>query len=66
MFDDNLKIYTEQLIAKIGSNHNELFVPVKVEKYAKPGNCFLNVEQKVKNGGGTIICGWLVKKIVRE
>ncbi len=60
MFDDSLKIYTEQLIEKIGSNHQELIVSVKVEEYAKPGNCFLNVQQKVKNDGGTIVYGWSV------
>lgn len=60
MFDDSLKIFKEQLIEKIGSNHRELFLPIKEEKYAKPGNCFLNVQQKVKNDGGSIIYGWSV------
>jgi hypothetical protein len=60
MFDYSLKIFKEQLIEKIGSNHRELFLPIKEEKYAKPGNCFLNVQQKVKNDGGSIIYGWSV------
>ncbi len=35
-------------------------IPVKVEKYAKKGNCYINVAEKVKKDGGKLQYGWVI------
>lgn len=52
--------YINELIAKIGSDSKEVMVPVRVEFYAKPAECFPNVDEKVKRDGGSIVYGWSV------
>ena len=54
------KKYIDELIAKIGSDSKEIILPVKVEPYAKPANCFPNVAEKIKRDGGSIVYGWSV------
>lgn len=52
--------YINELIAKIGSDSKEVLVPVIVESYAEPANCFPNVAEKVKRDKGSIMYGWSV------
>lgn len=52
--------YINELIAKIDSDSKEVMVPVSVEPYAKPAECFPNVDEKVKRDGGSIVYGWSI------
>lgn len=35
-------------------------VPIRIEDYSKPLNCFLNVEEKLKKDGGSVHYGWAI------
>ncbi|MEY3498429.1 MAG: hypothetical protein RL308_98 [Bacteroidota bacterium] len=48
----------DRLLKKINSQNNPILVPVKVEEYSKPDNCFFNVKEKVSKDKGEIIYGW--------
>lgn len=52
--------YVNEIIRKIGSNSKEIIVPVKAEPYAKPANCFYNVDEKIKYDGGFAVYGWSI------
>lgn len=59
MFTKNQE-YIKNLILKINSEHKEIIVPVIVEEYAKPANCFPNVDEKIKRDGGSVVYGWSI------
>lgn len=52
--------FIEEILTKIGSEYEPEQVPVIVESYAKPHNCYLNVEEKIKRDGGKVHYGWTI------
>ncbi len=50
----------EKLLARINSANNPIIVPVNIEKYSTPNNCFYNVMKKVALDGGHIVYGWKI------
>ncbi|GAA4307638.1 hypothetical protein [Nibribacter koreensis] len=54
--------FIDILLDKIGSEYEPEQVPIFVEPYSKPNNCFLNVEEKVKRDGGNVHYGWTIHK----
>lgn len=53
-------IIIQKLFDKINSEFEEEIIPVIPEKYAKNRHCLYNVEQKIKNDGGTVCFGWSI------
>lgn len=48
----------QELILKLQVNSEPKFVPVYLEEYSEPLNCYINVERKMKEAGGKIHYGW--------
>lgn len=49
-----------RLLEKIDNKNQPQYVPLAVEKYSKPDNCFFNVMEKVSKDNGEIIYGWKI------
>jgi hypothetical protein len=52
--------FVEKVLDKINAEFDPEFVPVIPESYAKPENCFGNVDEKVKRDGGKVHYGWAI------
>ena len=52
--------FVEILLAKINCEYEPEEVPVIIEAYAKLGNCYMNVEEKVNRDGGKVHYGWKI------
>lgn len=57
---NNAKV--QELLKKINSRYGPLYVPIKVEAFADPNECFPNVEKKISKDGGEIVYGWQIWK----
>lgn len=55
-------VFVEKVLDKISSDFIPEIVPVISEDYAKPQNCFINVEEKVRRDGGKVHYGWAIYK----
>jgi hypothetical protein len=53
-------IIIQKLFDKINSEFEEEIIPVIPEEYAKNRYCLYNVEQKIKNDGGSVCFGWSI------
>lgn len=52
--------HVETLLDRLDAQFDPEQVPVKIEPYSKAGNCYINVEEKVKRDGGAVHYGWRV------
>ncbi|RXG31425.1 hypothetical protein [Leeuwenhoekiella palythoae] len=52
--------FVEKLLEKIDSEFESEQVPVKIEKYSEPLNCFGNVDKKIELDGGKVHYGWVI------
>jgi len=50
--------HIERLLHKINSDFETEYIPVKPEEYSELGQCYYNVEEKVRRDGGSIHYGW--------
>ncbi|TVT36745.1 hypothetical protein FNT36_24850 [Hymenobacter setariae] len=55
-------VYLEKLLTKVGSEFEPESVPVHPEDYARPLNCYPNVDEKVRRDGGRPHYGWSIHK----
>jgi hypothetical protein len=52
--------FVERLLDFMNAEFDPEIVPVVVESYATPANCFPNVQEKIKRDGGKIHYGWAI------
>lgn len=51
-----------ELLKKLEVKYNPVMVPLQIEEYSKPSNCFNNVKIKKEKDGGDIVYGWAILK----
>lgn len=54
--------HVSALLDKMKVDFEPEIVPVKIEAYAKPRNCYINVDEKVLRDGGSVHYGWIIWK----
>jgi len=59
---NEIDVFVEQILDRINAEFDPEVIPVRIEEFSKPGNCFCNVEEKIKRSGGKIHLGWVVLK----
>lgn len=52
--------FVKKLLSRIPSEYAPESVPVCLEEYARPLNCYFNVEEKVGRDGGQVHYGWSI------
>ena len=57
MYDNH---FINEILLKIGTQNDILKVPVIIDSKAKEDDCFINVSEKIKRDGGSIIYGWTI------
>lgn len=50
--------HIETLIKRVGSKSSPIYLDVEPESYAKVGECFPAVGEKIRRDGGTQVLGW--------
>jgi hypothetical protein len=52
--------HIRQLIAKVAPGREAMYLPVRPNDGAKVSECFPNVEAKIFQAGGRMLCGWQI------
>lgn len=50
--------HIRKLIAKVAPGQEAMYLPVRPDAAAKVNECFPNVEAKISQAGGSMLCGW--------
>lgn len=52
--------FVKKLLEKINSEFIPELIPVRIEEYSEPLNCFENVDRKIEIDGGKVHYGWAI------